>query len=292
MKGARFYGLFVFVSVLALRAASTAFTVTTTADSGGGSLRQAIIDANANPGLDQITFNIPGAGVHTITPLTPLPDTTGDIEILGFTQPGASPNTNGPGLPDNSVHLIEIDGTNSGAGVGAGALRTGGNFIIEGLVINRAPGAAIQVNGATGTISGNFVGVDPTGLVALPNSYGIMIENAKGVQIGGLLPEQRNVIAGNKSVHIGFGCFLGGGLAHVVQGNFIGVAASGTSRASGAPTLNETGIGLCFTVTDVTIGGPTAAARNVISGNTFIGINVSNSFAGLPLTAIVIQAHF
>jgi len=52
------------------------FTVTNTNDSGPGSLRQAILDANGNPGLDTIQFAIPGPGVHTITPLTPLP--TGD----------------------------------------------------------------------------------------------------------------------------------------------------------------------------------------------------------------------
>ena len=44
------------------------FTVTNTDDTGPGSLRQAILDANAAPGLDTIAFNIPGAGVHTISP--------------------------------------------------------------------------------------------------------------------------------------------------------------------------------------------------------------------------------
>ena len=42
------------------------FTVTSTADSGAGSLRQAILDANATPGADTIAFNIIGRGVHTI----------------------------------------------------------------------------------------------------------------------------------------------------------------------------------------------------------------------------------
>jgi hypothetical protein len=49
------------------------FSVTNTNDSGAGSLRQAILDANANPGLDTIAFDIPGGGVHTITPSTALP---------------------------------------------------------------------------------------------------------------------------------------------------------------------------------------------------------------------------
>ncbi len=64
--------------------------VTTTDDSGPGSLRQAILDANANPGTDTITFNIPGAGPHTIAPLTALPEITDPVIIDGTTQPGAS----------------------------------------------------------------------------------------------------------------------------------------------------------------------------------------------------------
>src|SRR5207244_1986270 len=44
--------------------------VTNKNDAGAGSLRLAIQCANANPGLDTITFNISGAGVQTIMPLS------------------------------------------------------------------------------------------------------------------------------------------------------------------------------------------------------------------------------
>ena len=57
-------------------AAMATFTVTNTNDSGAGSLRQAILDANAQAGTDTISFNIPGGGVHTIAPATPLPTIT------------------------------------------------------------------------------------------------------------------------------------------------------------------------------------------------------------------------
>lgn len=110
MIRSRVFGLLVLP--LASPAIVAAIAVTNTNDSGAGSLRQAITDANANAGFDQITFLIPGPGAHTIVPITPLPKITDSVEILGYTQPGSSPNTNGPGLPDNSVHLIEIDGTN------------------------------------------------------------------------------------------------------------------------------------------------------------------------------------
>ena len=68
-------------------------TVTNTNDSGAGSLRQAILDANAAPGVDTITFNIAGTGVRTIQPLTELPVITEAVNIDGYSQPGASANT-------------------------------------------------------------------------------------------------------------------------------------------------------------------------------------------------------
>src|SRR3954451_20222126 len=65
------------------------FRVTSTDDAGPGSLRQAILDANAKaPGPHAIDFEIPGAGVHTITPATPLPSITRSVLIDGFSQEG------------------------------------------------------------------------------------------------------------------------------------------------------------------------------------------------------------
>src|SRR5262245_43946937 len=67
------------------------FWVTNTNDAGAGSLRQAILDANAEPDTgfaDMIFFDIPGDGVHTITPLTELPPLTGPTDVAGVTQPG------------------------------------------------------------------------------------------------------------------------------------------------------------------------------------------------------------
>ena len=83
-----------------------------TNDSGPGSLRQAIFNANANPGLDTIAFAIPGAGMHTISPTSPLPNITDPVVIDGYTQPGSSPNTLANG--DNAVLLIELNGSGTG----------------------------------------------------------------------------------------------------------------------------------------------------------------------------------
>src|SRR5262245_25265751 len=61
------------------------FTVTTTIDNGPGSQREAINSANANSGVpDVINFNIPGAGPHTIAPITPLPTINDPVIVNGY----------------------------------------------------------------------------------------------------------------------------------------------------------------------------------------------------------------
>src|SRR5450432_1627857 len=64
------------------------FPVTVTSDSGAGSLRQAILDANSTPGNNLITFNITGGGVQIIAPFSALPDVTNQVTIDATTQPG------------------------------------------------------------------------------------------------------------------------------------------------------------------------------------------------------------
>src|SRR6266853_2658658 len=97
------------------------FTVMNTNDTGGGSLRQAILDANSMGG-GTINFNIPVGGFHTISPMTFLPTITQTVTIDGYTQPGSSQNTNPPTMGINATILIELSGA------------LGGNF--PGLIIN------------------------------------------------------------------------------------------------------------------------------------------------------------
>ena len=129
------------------------FVVTNTDNAGFGSLRQAILDSNADSGdRDTIVFNIPGSGVHTITPLTACRLITQPVVIDGTTQPGFA------GTP-----VIELNG-NGLAGERADV--QGGNSIVRGLVINRFGGAGmfLQTNGGN-VIEGNYIGTDPTGTV-------------------------------------------------------------------------------------------------------------------------------
>ena len=98
------------------------FVVTTTADSGPGSLRQAILDSDAaTSGGNTIDFAIPGQGVQTIDLVSPLPAITSAVLIDGTSQPGYS------GTP-----LIAIDASSSG--MADGLTITGSNVTVRGLV--------------------------------------------------------------------------------------------------------------------------------------------------------------
>src|SRR3954453_21253790 len=100
------------------------FTVIINNDIGPGSFRQAITDANNHAGSDTIAFNIPGAGVHTISVLSDLPQITGTTTIDGTTQPGFA------GTP-----LIEITGGGTLA-TGLSVAAAASSSLIRGLVIN------------------------------------------------------------------------------------------------------------------------------------------------------------
>jgi hypothetical protein len=78
------------LEVLEARSLPAVFVVTSTADAGPGTLRQAILNANANPNgaaADEIHFNIAGAGIQVIRPTTNLPTITDPVVIDGFSQP-------------------------------------------------------------------------------------------------------------------------------------------------------------------------------------------------------------
>ena len=249
------------------------FTVTNTSDSGAGSLRQAILDANAAAGTDTITFNIAGGGVHTIDLLSALPAIADTIIIDGWSEPDFS------GTP-----VIELNGTSAGAGVDGLRLEAGSDgSTIQGLVINRFSDEGIDINGGVGhTIIGNYIGIDPTGAVDRGNSdNGIAIKTDSNT-IGGLTAGERNVISGNT----GSGIHLTGtgAIDNLIIGNFIGTDATGTTAIGN--TVD--GIHLELGASDNIVGGTTAAARNIISGNVDDGIGVT----GATTTGNVFQGNY
>jgi len=237
--------------VLSLGAAHGAtFTVTNTNDSGGGSLRQAILDANTAAGPDTIDFNIPGTGPFQILPLSILPPLAGGTTLDATTQPGYA------GTP-----LIEIS-TFSGAGLRMTG--TGGNTI-RGVCVNDFS-AGIQIESDDNHVEGCFLGTNVTGTIAVPNGVGIVLTSGvAGNVIGGSAAAARNLISGNTT-----GIQSTGGGATTIQGNYIGTSITGNS-----PIPNARGIGLTST-TGFVIGGANPGEGNVISGNTGEGVFVIN----------------
>ena len=238
------------------------YTVVNSNNIGAGSLSQAILDANANPGLDTIAFNIPGPGPHTIQPAGPLPPISDPVIIDGYTQPGASPAT----VNNPATLKIELDGS-AAVMVIMGLVVSNGNSTVRGLVINRFGDAGIILLGSGGnTIEGNHIGTDVTGTIALGNmNNGVIIFDSADNLIGGTTPAARNVISGNNPTAIAMR--ESGATGNKVQGNYIGTDSTGT-----APLGNGVGMAFGFDANNNTIGGTTVGARNIISGNINAGL--------------------
>jgi hypothetical protein len=249
------------------------FMVTSTNDSGTGSLRQAMLDANANTGLDTISFAIVGSGL-IISPLSELPVITDPVIIDGTTQ-GSS-----------STPLIELDGTNAGAG-SAGFRITGGGTTVKGFVINRFQQEGIRVTGVGGnTIQGNFIGTDLAGTAALGNGgAGVHLDSSDHNTIGGTDSGAGNLISGNNS----HGILLQNPAAanNSIQGNRIGTDVTGTFALGN----RDDGIFLLGAASN-TIGGTSVAARNLISANDAQGIEINNTKGNSDATLNVIQGNF
>jgi len=272
-----------FSLALAAGAAAATFVVDNIVDPGDGfclspgcTLREAIDAANANPGPDVINFNIPGAGVHTITPGSDLTAIGDAVTIDGYSQPGTSENTLAIG--DDAVLLIEINAMNAVVG-NVGVRISSDDCTIRGLVINRTPGFNILVSsGFTNNIvEGNFLGTDPSGLVDAGNGSGVAV-NGTNTLIGGLTAAARNIISGNQ-----IGVSLASSSGNQVMGNYIGTDKNGTS-----PLGNDLGGVLVHSSAGNSVGGAVVGAGNVISGNGTDGVHID----GAASTDNTVQGNF
>ncbi len=244
------------------------FLVSNTNDSGDGSLRQAILDANSNPGLDTIAFNINGGGVQTISPTSALPVISDPLIIDGTTQPQFA------GKP-----LIVLNGTQAGAHA-YGLTISAGSSTVRGLVVNSFAGIGVLLQTKGGdVIQGNYIGTDASGTLAQGNGIGVDIASGTN-QIGGTTSGVGNVISGNTGN--GIILFGSGTAGNVVQGNFIGTDPTGTN------TLGNGSSGVMIVGPGNTIGGTLAGAGNVISGNQAGGVTMF----GNGTTSNLVQGNF
>ncbi|MEX2663549.1 MAG: hypothetical protein WD227_16580, partial [Vicinamibacterales bacterium] len=256
------------------------FVVTTTADSGTGSLRQAMLDANARAngdgGPDVITFGFRLPEVYTITLASALPVITQPLIIDGTTQVGYNPDAGqprihvaGPGTNDFSGFVIGSTAPDSAI---KGLSLTG-----FGLLTPAANIAAIRVGAASVVIEGNWLGIKPDG-TPVANQIGIWISDGSAIVGGTGGPSTRNVISAGRT-----GIYASASTGSTILGNFIGTSPDGLIARSNS----NFGMSLATAnVTNTVIGGPVVAGgffgpdspANLIAGNAGGGIQLVDVF--------------
>lgn len=245
------------------------FTVTSLADSGPGSLRQAILDANASAGFDLIEFAV--AGTIRVG-RTALPAITEGAAVLGNTAPGFA------GRP-----AVRIDFQNTtGLVIAAGA----GGTRIDSLSLVDAAGAGVTVAASDVTLRGNFIGVWSNGLTVEPNrGDGILVQStANRTDIGTNFSDQfqlSNLISGN----LGNGITIDGATNTRVVANQIG------TDASGRIALGNRGHGIRVTngASDNTIGGDVTGGNNPTNG-AFVRPPLGNLISANQRCGVMIDA--
>ena len=309
--------------------AGQTFTVTNTNDSGPGSLRQAIESANANPGLDVIAFNIPARGRHpgpgprTIQPISALPEIEDPVIIDGYTQAGAlaatvtepadlkivldgsqAPNTVGlfirGSAHDCIVRGLQIQGFRSAIGIAGNHNSIEGNHILDSahdevfitgayntvggptsaqrnVVAGNHEGIRTFPQSSHNNIQGNYIGTDPDGQsdstdgwdgVTLGGSYNTVVDNLiSGYHHQGILIMRWSTTSDPVPEY------------NVVEGNKIGTNADGTSAIP-----NGHGI-------SINSARYNTVAGNLISGNSFHGILISNDVEALS-TGNIVQGNY
>ena len=190
--------------------------VTNLADSGEGSLRKAILDANSDPRPTTIRFAIGASGtVQVIEPTTPLPAITAPVELDGWSQGG----TGYEGPP-----LIELRGNLIGTPNADGLVVTGGGSTIRGLSVHRFSGSGIVLRGGGGNVvEFSVIGANAGGSSTEGNGgNGIWIDNSPNNQIG-----RRSVTSAFRP--------------NVIQRNEVGVLISGAASSGNGLYYNLIG---------------------------------------------------
>ncbi len=229
---------------------------------GGSTVKGLVVSSFNQNGID-----LSGKGGDLIT---------GDfigIDVTGTIGAGNSSN----GILINNVPNNTVGGTAAGTrnvisgnpGKDFDNLGRGGGILLVGV--------GAQPNANKNVVLGNFIGTDKNGTADIANRNGVVIRRGDNNTIGGADVLARNVISGNDS---GSGVVIGdGATGNKVQGNFIGVDATGKTA------LRNTFIGVLIDAsTNNLVGGSTAtpgtAPGNVISGNGVSGILIRDGSMG------------
>jgi hypothetical protein len=220
-------------------------TVTNWADSGTGTLREAVDTSNNTAGIQTVVFAVS----NSITVLTPLSITTPIIIEGGGTTIGSV-----------GLDVLQLNSGSDGSIIRCLAVVNG----------NSDNASGIYVHSNSNTISGCAIGTDWVSHIGKGNYYGIDLNGNDNI-IGGNTPDTRNVISGNSIGYDGTGIYIGGD-RNQITGNYIGTASDGM-----AALPNHDGIYSVYGFTTTLIGGNRNQGEgNLISGNT-VGILSSGS---------------
>ncbi|MBP7829165.1 MAG: right-handed parallel beta-helix repeat-containing protein [Kiritimatiellae bacterium] len=269
------------------------YIVTNSANSGNGTLRAAISNANIIAGFDRILFNLP-AGSRTIPVSTELPAVTERVWITGTNHLGAGAEplvilhaasavvTNGLrlGAIGCTVTAIRVHGFESGIMVTSPScviqysyfmsnseagvyVKAGGTRIVGNYFATNDVGIYLEL-GTTNSVLANYVGIHPLTGLANGNWHGMFIASDKNY-IGSPDPADRNIISGNRMRGIEISWVSS---SNSIRGNFIGTDAAGTGAVAN-------GYGILVDGNDNSIGGTKGGSGNLISGNRHYGIGMN-----------------
>ncbi|EHR72505.1 hypothetical protein BurJ1DRAFT_3700 [Burkholderiales bacterium JOSHI_001] len=270
--------------------ASGSVTITTLGTSRGGdgriSLREALFATNntANgaspdrivfaipPNIESGNYNTASVVTRTIRLASLLPDVSQAVVIDASSDASFTANGNRPAI------VLSGDTNNDGTADIQDGLRiwgaTSGGSTVRGLVIQRFTQDAIDIASSNGnTVAGNWIGLDTAGTAAAGNQQGVNVWNSSGNTIGGTGALDGNVISGNSGPGIYIGTDNGSGGSNLIVGNRIGTNAAGTAAVG---NLSQ---GILLSTAGNTVGGTSAAARNIVSGNANAGVYIINAAA-------------
>lgn len=268
----RVYTIFILAALLlssSIKAINGVQTVTNTNDSGAGSLRQAILNANSDPYTPHdIVFAISGSAPFVISPATALPAITSSGTLIdGTSQSGFS------GTP-----LVVIDGSLSAGAYDGLTLSGVNNCVIQGLAINNGFYNGITISdGGIGsnynTVNQCFVGIDYTGTTAKPNYNGINVTGSTNYSnnfnnIGNGTTVPGNLISGNTNNGINF--YTNVNEAYI-WGNYVGTDITGTVAVPNGNGVVITGSNP-FSPSSSEQAEAILLFENVISGNSNNGV--------------------
>ncbi|HEY4610210.1 MAG TPA: hypothetical protein VIH06_13430, partial [Ilumatobacteraceae bacterium] len=252
---------------------------------GTCSLRAAVQEANAINGANSIVFNIPGAGVHTIRPTTSLniTDATGGVTIDGYSQPGATANTDP--LASNAQIKVEIrgDGTSTAVGTFDGIRVVSANNTLRGIAVYNANDQVHLVGSAANhnRIIGDFIGTNaaatstsPLGAFASSGGNGLHLESGSHDNVF-RTPDlaDRNVFDG--APYAGIRIDHVHSNANIIQNNIFGLTPNGGGKLPN----RRIAIDLQWGASHNKIGGLGPHERNVMSGQSYDAVDLSHSTA-------------